>query len=121
MTGWEIARSFRFESAHSLPHAPEAHKCRRLHGHSFAVTISVTGPLTQPEGWVCDFADLADAWRPLYDQLDHQHLNEIAGLENPTSEILAAWIWERLERALPGLTAVEVAETCTAQCVYRGP
>jgi 6-pyruvoyltetrahydropterin/6-carboxytetrahydropterin synthase len=120
VTRWEIARSFRFEAAHSLPHAPAGHKCRRLHGHSFAVTIVVIGELAQPEGWVCDFADLREAWRPLHDLLDHRYLNEIAGLENPTSELLAAWIWERLAPGLPGLAAVEVAETCTARCVYRG-
>jgi 6-pyruvoyltetrahydropterin/6-carboxytetrahydropterin synthase len=118
---WPYSSRLDVQAAHSLPHAPEGHKCRRLHGHSFAVTINVTGPLTQPEGWVCDFADLTEAWRPLHDQLDHRHLNEIAGLENPTSEILAAWIWKRLLLALPALAAVEVAETCTPRCVYRGP
>jgi 6-pyruvoyltetrahydropterin/6-carboxytetrahydropterin synthase len=117
---FEISRTFRFEAAHRLPHAPEGHKCQRLHGHSFEVTVTVVGPLQQPEGWVCDFAELATAWGPLHEGLDHTYLNEIPGLENPTSELLAAWIWERLTPALPGLARVEVAETCTTRCVYRG-
>ena len=117
---FEISRKFRFEAAHRLPHAPEGHKCRRLHGHSFEVTVTVVGPLREAEGWVCDFADLATAWGPLYEELDHTYLNEIPGLENPTSELLAGWIWERLATALPSLASVEVAETCTTRCVYRG-
>lgn len=91
-----------------------------LHGHSFLVEITVAGRLSEPEGWVCDFGDIARAWRPLHERLDHRYLNEIAGLENPTSELLAAWIWERLLPAIPGLAAVKIAETCTASCVYRG-
>lgn len=118
---WEINRTFRFEAAHRLPHAPEGHKCRRLHGHSFEVEVSVSGQLSEPEGWVCDFADLKRAWAPLHEQLDHRYLNEIPGLDNPTSELLALWIWTRLKPALPGLTAVRVAETCSVSCIYRGP
>ncbi len=117
---WEVERRFRFEAAHLLPFAPEGHKCRRLHGHTFEVELRVTGPLSQPEGWVCDFADLAEAWAPLHELLDHRYLNEVEGLENPTSEKLAAWVWERVLPRLPGLRAVSVAETCTTRCVYYG-
>jgi 6-pyruvoyltetrahydropterin/6-carboxytetrahydropterin synthase len=116
---WEISRTFRFEAAHHLPFAPEGHKCRRVHGHSFVVELFVCGELAEPEGWVCDFADLAKAWRPLERQLDHRLLNEVEGLENPTSERLALWIWTRLADTLEGLSAVAVAETCTSRCVYR--
>jgi 6-pyruvoyltetrahydropterin/6-carboxytetrahydropterin synthase len=117
---WEISRSFRLEAAHLLPYAPAGHKCRRLHGHSFEVTVGVKGSsLSQPEGWVCDFGDLARAWNPIHEQLDHRYLNDVPGLENPTSELLAAWLWERLVQALPGLVAIEVAETCTSRCIYR--
>jgi 6-pyruvoyltetrahydropterin/6-carboxytetrahydropterin synthase len=118
---WEISRAFRFEAAHSLPGLPDGHKCRRLHGHSFRVEVWVGDDNLLPEGWVCDFADIDQAFDPLLEELDHQHLNEIDGLENPTSEVLAAWIWSRLAHALPGLIAVEVAETCRARCIYRGP
>ena len=116
----EIWKEFSFEAAHRLPHVPDGHKCARLHGHSFRVEVHVDGPLREPEGWVMDFADLKAAWAPLHDALDHRYLNDVAGLENPTSEVLARWIWERLAPTLPGLGAVVVRETCTTGCVYRG-
>lgn len=111
---------FTFESAHRLPNVPEGHKCARLHGHSYRIRISVEGPLDPRLGWVMDFADVKRAFEPLHEQLDHRYLNEIPGLENPTSEHLAQWIWERLAPALPGLVEVEVRETCTSGCAYRG-
>jgi 6-pyruvoyltetrahydropterin/6-carboxytetrahydropterin synthase len=83
--------------------------------------VHVEGPLLAQEGWVMDFADLKRAFQPIYDQLDHHYLNDIAGLENPTSEVLAQWIWDRLVPSLPGLTQIMVRETCTSGCVYRGP
>jgi 6-pyruvoyltetrahydropterin/6-carboxytetrahydropterin synthase len=100
---------------------PEGHKCRRLHGHSFRVEVRVRGVPDPALGWVMDFADLKAAWAPLDDALDHQYLNDVPGLENPTSEVLARWIWARLLPTLPGLAAVAVRETCTSGCVYRGP
>lgn len=116
----ELRKSFQIESAHRLPNVPAGHKCSRLHGHSWVIEIVVDGPIGADTGWVMDFADLKAAFRPLYDQLDHQYLNEIPGLENPTSERLAVWIWERLKPALPLLSEVVIAETCTSRCVYRG-
>lgn len=116
----EIFKKFTIEAAHRLPNLPEQHKCRRLHGHSFGIEIHVAGPLTPKEGWIMDFADLTRAFQPLYDQLDHHYLNDIPGLENPTSEILAQWIWKRLKPVLPLLSKVVVRETCTAGCIYAG-
>ena len=116
----DIFKIFTIEAAHRLPNLPEDHKCRRLHGHSFHIEIHVSGPLTAREGWVMDFADLKSAFNPLYEQLDHYYLNDIPGLENPTSENLARWIWVRLKPTLPALSQVVVRETCTAGCVYRG-
>jgi len=116
----EIFKVFHIEAAHSLPNVPEGHKCRRLHGHSFRIEIHVDGEVSEREGWVQDFADLSAAFRPLFEQLDHRHLNEIPGLENPTSENLARWIWPRLKPGLGGLSKVVVQETCTAGCIYRG-
>jgi 6-pyruvoyltetrahydropterin/6-carboxytetrahydropterin synthase len=116
----EIYKEFTFEAAHRLPNVPAGHKCARLHGHSFTVRLSVRGPLDPRLGWVMDFGDLKAAFRPLYDELDHNYLNDLPGLENPTSEVLARWIWERLRPSLPLLSAVEVRETCTSGCVYRG-
>ncbi|MFN8038255.1 MAG: 6-carboxytetrahydropterin synthase QueD [Acidimicrobiales bacterium] len=117
----EVFREFGFEAAHRLPNVPEGHKCARLHGHSFRVTVHVGGPVGDTTGWVCDFADLTAAWQPVGELLDHRYLNEVDGLENPTSERLATWIWERLAPTLPGLTRVDVRETCTTGCTYRGP
>jgi 6-pyruvoyltetrahydropterin/6-carboxytetrahydropterin synthase len=116
----EIYKEFTLEAAHRLPNVPAGHKCARLHGHSFRVTVAVTGPLGESSGWVMDFADLSAAVRPLIDALDHRYLNEIDGLENPTSENLARWIWRRLRPGLPGLSRVGVRETCTSGCEYRG-
>ncbi len=116
----EIFKIFTLEAAHHLPNVPENHKCRRLHGHSFRIEIHVAGPVQDRAGWIMDFADLTRAFQPLYEQLDHHYLNEIEGLENPTSEHLARWIWRRLKPALPLLSKVVVRETCTAGCVYHG-
>lgn len=116
----ELRRTFQFEAAHRLPHVPSGHKCARLHGHSFRVEIVVEGPLDPHLGWVMDYADIKAVFAPLLQRLDHHYLNEIPGLENPTSELLAKWIWERLRPDLPLLRELVVAETCTARCVYRG-
>jgi 6-pyruvoyltetrahydropterin/6-carboxytetrahydropterin synthase len=115
----DIFKDFTFEAAHRLPNVPEGHKCARLHGHSFQVRVTVRGPVDPHLGWVMDFADIKAACKGVHDRLDHRYLNEIEGLENPTSEVLAQWIWRALAGALP-LAAVEVRETCTTGCVYRG-
>ncbi len=116
----QLRRTFQFEAAHRLPHVPTGHKCARLHGHSFQVEIAVEGPVDPQMGWVMDYADIKAAFGPLHQRLDHHYLNEIPGLENPTSERIAEWIWSELRPALPLLTEIVVAETCTARCVYRG-
>jgi 6-pyruvoyltetrahydropterin/6-carboxytetrahydropterin synthase len=116
----EIFKEFRIEAAHLLPNVPEGHKCRRLHGHSFRIAVHVAGDVDASTGWVCDFADLTTAFAPLFDQLDHRYLNEVPGLDNPTSERLAEWVWDRLVDELPGLSRVVVHETCTSGCEYRG-
>lgn len=117
----DIFRVFQIEAAHRLPNVPDGHKCARLHGHSFRIEIHVSGPVGADTGWVMDFADLRQAFQPLFDQLDHRYLNEVDGLENPTSENLARWIWQRLAADLPQLSRVVVQETCNAGCVYTGP
>ena len=116
-----LAHEFRFEAAHRLPRVPEGHKCARLHGHSFRVELIVAGPVDEGTGWFIDFQRIFDAWRPLHDRLDHNYLNEIPGLENPTSEILAGWIWDRVKPTLPPLARVTVFETCESRCEYDGP
>lgn len=116
----EIFKEFTFEAAHRLPHVPDGHKCGRLHGHSFRVALHVSGPVDHGTGWLMDFADLKDAFHPLYNRLDHNYLNEIEGLENPTSENIARWIWTNLKPLVPQLTEVVVRETCTSGAIYRG-
>ena len=116
----EIYKDFTFEAAHRLPHVPDGHKCKRLHGHSFSVRIAVAGEVGPATGWVLDYGDLKAAFKPILEQLDHHYLNEIEGLENPTSEVLVKWIWTRLHASLPCLSRVEIKETCTTGCVYTG-
>jgi 6-pyruvoyltetrahydropterin/6-carboxytetrahydropterin synthase len=116
----EIYKDFRFEAAHRLPNVEPTHKCARLHGHSFRVRVTIRGEIGERSGWVLDFADIGKAFAPIHAQLDHYYLNEIEGLENPTSERLAIWIWERLAPTLPLLCRLEVKETCMSGCVYEG-
>ncbi len=116
----EIFKEFHFEAAHRLPNVPPGHKCSRLHGHSYRVELHVQGTLDAEQGWVMDFADLTTAFAPLAAKLDHYYLNEVEGLSNPTSENLARWIWRCLRPTLPQLSSVQVRETCTSGCIYRG-
>ena len=116
----EIFKEFRIEAAHHLPNVPNDHKCRRLHGHSFLISVHVAGEVDPTTGWIVDFAELGAAFAPLHDALDHRYLNEVPGLENPTSEHLARWVWDRLVGELPGLCRIVVHETCTSGCEYRG-
>lgn len=116
----EIYKDFSFDSAHRLPNVPDRHKCGRLHGHTFQLRIVVSGPVDETTGWIMDFGDIKAAFRPLYERLDHNYLNEIDGLENPTSEVLVKWIWQELKPVLPQLVRLEIKETCTSGCVYIG-
>ncbi|MGK7907661.1 MAG: 6-carboxytetrahydropterin synthase QueD [Synechococcus sp.] len=117
----KIFKEYQFEAAHRLPNVPPGHKCARLHGHSFLVRLEVTGEVGEESGWVQDFGDISNAFKPLFERLDHYYLNEIEGLENPTSENIARWIWDRLQPSLPQLSSVTVRETCTSGCIYTGP
>lgn len=116
-----LAKSFGFEAAHWLPTFPEGHKCRRMHGHSFKVEIVVEGNVEPKKGFLIDYGDIKRAVAPLEVRLDHRVLNEIEGLENPTSEVIAAWVWDKLAPDLPLLSEVIVHETCTTRCHYTGP
>ena len=116
----EIYKDVKFEAAHLLPNLPEGHKCRRLHGHSYTVRVFVEGPVDERTGWVVDFAEIKEAFQPIRDQLDHYYLNDISGLENPTSENIARWIWDRLQPRLPRLSKIQIMETCTSGCIYGG-
>lgn len=116
----EIYKEFTFEAAHKLPNVPLGHKCGRLHGHSFMVRIYVEGDVDSHTGWIMDFADLKEYFKPIYEQLDHHYLNDIPGLENPTSEVIACWIWTQLKPQLINLSRIDIKETCTSGCSYKG-
>jgi 6-pyruvoyltetrahydropterin/6-carboxytetrahydropterin synthase len=117
----EIFRVFNIEAAHRLPNVPADHKCARLHGHSFRIEVHVAGDVDPDSGWVQDFADIRVAFQPVNDRLDHHYLNDVPGLENPTSENLAIWIWNELLSDLPMLSKIVVQETCNCGCSYEGP
>lgn len=116
----DIFKVFSIEAAHRLPNVPEGHQCARLHGHSFRVELHVRGPIDAQTGWVMDFAELKRIFAPIHQQLDHHYLNDVPGLENPTSENLARWIWQQLKPELPLLARIVVHETCTSGCSYAG-
>lgn len=118
---FELTQTFRIEASHQLHDAPSESKCARLHGHSWEIEVRVSGAVDEERGWVIDYGEIEDAWEPLHERLDHRHLNDVEGLDNPTSEMLAAWIWERLEPRLEGLLCIVVHETCTSRCAYFGP
>ncbi|MFO0826901.1 MAG: 6-carboxytetrahydropterin synthase QueD [Phycisphaerales bacterium] len=113
-----LVKSFSFEAAHWLPSFPDGHKCRRMHGHSFRVDVVVEGDLDESKGYLVDYGDIKRLTEPIERTLDHYCLNEIPGLENPTSEMIAKWIWDRLRPELPLLAEVVVHETCTSRCHY---
>jgi 6-pyruvoyltetrahydropterin/6-carboxytetrahydropterin synthase len=115
-----IFRVFTIEAAHRLPNVPPGHKCARLHGHSFRIELHVSGPVDPQTGWVMDFADVRAAFQPVFDRLDHHYLNEIPGLDNPTSENLARWVWNEMKSRLPQLSKVVIHETCTSGCEFSG-
>jgi 6-pyruvoyltetrahydropterin/6-carboxytetrahydropterin synthase len=120
MVAMEIFKEFSIEAAHWLPNVPAGHKCGRLHGHSFHIQLHVSGPVDPKLGWVLDFADIKKAFKGIEDQIDHRCLNEVAGLENPTSENLCRWLWQKLKPELPTLSKIVVRETCTSGCIYSG-
>lgn len=115
----ELVREYRFEAAHRLPRLPVGHKCHRLHGHSFRFELLLEGEVDAHTGFLIDFGDVDVVVAPLLELLDHHYLNEVEGLDNPTSEVLAGWLLARLGAALPLLQAVTVAETCDARCTVR--
>jgi len=117
----DIFQIFQIEAAHRLPKVPADHKCARLHGHSFRIEIHVAGDVDRDSGWVQDFADIRTAFVPVKEQLDHHYLNDVPGLENPTSENISEWIWNELSPILPMLSKIVVHETCTSGCSYEGP
>tara|TARA_Y100000780_G_C13575109_1_gene374477 strand:+ start:223 stop:579 length:357 start_codon:yes stop_codon:yes gene_type:complete len=115
-----VFKTFTIEAARSLPNLPDGHPCKNIHGHSFKITITVTGNVDNKTGFVMDFGDIDETFNPLLSKLDHSYLNDIEGLENPSSENVCQWIWERLAPSLPGLSQIEIKETDSTGCIYKG-
>jgi 6-pyruvoyltetrahydropterin/6-carboxytetrahydropterin synthase len=116
----KITQTFTFEAAHRLPNVPATHRCRRMHGHSYRVDLQLDGPVNPTTGFVIDFFDLEKAFGPLLAELDHHTLNDVAGLENPTAENIAVWIWDRTKPLLDELSLVKVFETPLCWAEYDG-
>ena len=117
----ELVKDFHFEAAHYLPNVPPGHKCRRMHGHSFRGQVAVRGNTDPQVGWLIDYADIRRVVDPVIEELDHYCLNDIGGLENPTSELIAVWLWNRIVPAIGSLHRITVEETCSSRCHYFGP
>ena len=115
-----VFKTFTIEAARSLPNLPDGHPCKNIHGHSFKITITVTGNVDNKTGFVMDFGDIDETFNPLLSKLDHSYLNNIEGLENPSSENVCQWIWERLAPSLPGLSQIDIKETDSTGCIYKG-
>jgi 6-pyruvoyltetrahydropterin/6-carboxytetrahydropterin synthase len=115
----KIFKEFTFEAAHRLPLVPKNHKCSKLHGHSFRVRVNIEGPLNEM-GWVMDFSELKEICSPHINELDHSFLNDVVGLDNPTSENIAIWLWKKLKDPVRYLSSIEVMETCNSGCEYFG-
>ncbi|PPQ35812.1 6-carboxytetrahydropterin synthase QueD [Rhodoblastus acidophilus] len=116
----KITQAFTFEAAHRLPNVPATHRCHRMHGHSYRVELRLEGPVDPQSGFVTDFFDVENAFGPVLAKLDHHCLNEIEGLENPTAENIAAWIWDRIKPTLGQIAAVVVFETPNCWAEYEG-
>tara|TARA_B100000678_G_C18184231_1_gene492445 strand:- start:879 stop:1235 length:357 start_codon:yes stop_codon:yes gene_type:complete len=115
-----VFKTFTIEAARSLPNLPDGHPCKNIHGHSFKITITVTGNVDNKTGFVMDFGDIDETFNPLLSKLDHSYLNDIEGLENPSSENVCQWIWARLAPSLPGLSQIDIKETDSTGCIYKG-
>lgn len=116
----EIYKDFSFDAAHFLPHVPLTHKCRNMHGHTYRVRVFLSGQPGIDSGWIMDFKELKDLVSPVIDRLDHQLINDVAGLENPTAENITVWIWNQVKPLLPALSRIELKETPTTGVIYNG-
>jgi len=115
-----IFKKFTFDSAHSLPNVPDGHKCKAVHGHTYQLTIYIENELVENLDWVMDFAVVKSVVKPIIDIVDHKYMNDIEGLENPTCEKIAIWLWDRIKAGIPSLKKIELNETPTSGVVYKG-
>ena len=116
-----IYKHFVFDSAHFLPNVPEGHKCKNVHGHTYKLTLFFEGEIDPEMGWLIDFGEIKKVVSPIIDRVDHKLLNDIAGLENPTCEVIAKWFWNQIHPSLPLLSRIDLRETSTSGVIYKGP
>lgn len=116
----EIFKKYYFDSAHFLPNVPENHKCRNMHGHTYKLIVFISGNIENNNGWVMDFAVLKNTINSIIEIIDHKVLNDISGLENPTCENIARWLWVKIKVVIPELTRIELHETPTTGVIYNG-
>ena len=116
----EIYKTFAVEAARSLPNLPDGHPCKKIHGHSFKITITVAGQIDENTGFVMDFSEIDSSFSPIHKLIDHSYLNDLEGLDNPSSENLCKWIWSKLKNSLHDLKRIEIKETESTGCIYRG-
>lgn len=108
-----------FDSAHFLPNVPDGHKCKNMHGHTYRIRIEVFGKVGETTGWVIDYSEIKSNWEPIKTMLDHHLLNDLIGLQNPTCELIAKFIWDRLRTWIP-ISRIELRETEHCGVVYEG-
>lgn len=116
----KIFKKFTFDSAHFLPNVPEGHKCKEIHGHTYKLTVFLEGELEKDLNWVSDFAEVKRVIKPVIDRIDHKLLNNIEGLENPTCEQIAIWLWDKIKGDMPLMSRIELHETPTSGAIYEG-
>ncbi len=115
-----IYKQFTFDAAHYLPNVPETHKCRTLHGHTYHLTLFFEGEVSEDFGWIVDYSEITALVKPILNLVDHQYLNEVEGLENPTSELISVWLWNKIKPLIPQLKRIELKETPTSGAIYEG-
>jgi 6-pyruvoyltetrahydropterin/6-carboxytetrahydropterin synthase len=115
-----LSQQFHFDASHQLSHLPADHPCHNLHGHGYTVIVEVTGEVDPKTGFLIDYREIHEIVKPLIDQLDHHHLNEVEGLTLTSTEYIARWLWERIKPKLPILSKISISETPLTKCDYRG-
>jgi 6-pyruvoyltetrahydropterin/6-carboxytetrahydropterin synthase len=91
-----------------------------MHGHTYRLVVFIDAPLDPHLGWVADFAEIKVLVENVINIVDHKTLNDIEGLGNPTCELLAVWLWDKLKTVIPALKKIELNETPNSGVIYEG-
>lgn len=115
-----IYKQFTFDAAHYLPHVTDHHKCKKTHGHTYHLTLFFDGNISPDMGWIIDYSEIKNVVTPILKLVDHQFLNEVEGLENPTCELICIWLWKKIKPLITELKRIELKETPTSGAIYEG-